>query len=76
MGYVINKDIGNCSYYPVNTDGFKANEIEVIESNSGSFLGLKSPNDFFGLKDTAFFAGQVSSKSLNSIFEWKQNILF
>lgn len=58
VGYVINKNIGNCSYYTLNPESIESFEMNFISSNFGTFLELKNPNELFGLDDRAFYAGQ------------------
>ena len=59
VGFVINKENGNCTTYPLNPEGIESLEINIVSSNFGSFFELKKPMDYFGLETQAFYAGQV-----------------
>lgn len=60
MAYVINKNRGNCSFYPIGS----ITQVDSLDEAhlSNGFFTLKPPEEFLKLDDSYVYAGEVNTK--------------
>ena len=61
VGYVINKELGNCSFSPIGSSGFNAEHlVKYGDTQYGKLVNIATSNEALYIDNSSYFAGQVS----------------